>query len=97
MQLQYAPSRIGRQIYKLFRRQVANASARGKPDLDALFRLNMPFRGIAKMTGGMADMAMAEAVVEIFNGHFFRGCGSFLKAWRQKGKNAKVFRERSDS
>ena len=97
MQLQYAPSRIGRQIYKLFRRQVANASARGKPDLDALFRLNMPFRGIAKMTGGMADMAMAEAVVEIFNGHFFRSCGSFLKAWRQKGKNAKVFRERSDS
>ena len=95
MQLQYAKSRIGRQIYRLFRHQVDRANAKGSPDLDALFRLNMPFRGIAKMTGGMADMAMSEAVVEIFNGHFFRGCGSFLKAWRQKGRGARAFGKRS--
>ena len=94
-QLRYAPSWLGRQVYRLFRCQVDKA--KGKPDLDALFRLNMPFRGIAKMTGGMADMAMAEAIVEIFNGHFFRGCGSLLKAWRRKSKDTKAFRERSDS
>ena len=93
--MRYAPSWLGRQVYRLFRRQVDKA--KGKPDLDALFRLNMPFRGIAKMTGGMADMAMAEAVVEIFNSHFFRGCGSLLKAWRRKSKDTKAFRERSDS
>lgn len=97
VQLQYAPSWIGRQIFRLFQHQVDSANSKGKPDLDALFRLSMPFRGIAKMTGGIADMAMTEAVVEIFNGHFFRGCGSFLKAWRRKGREAKAFRKRGDA
>ena len=97
VQLQYAPSWIGRQIFRLFQHQVDSANSKGKPDLDALFRLSMPFRGMAKMTGGIADMAMTEAVVEIFNGHFFRGCGSFLKAWRRKGREAKAFRKRGDA
>ena len=30
--------------------------AQGKPDLNILFIYNMPFRGIAKMTGGAVSM-----------------------------------------
>jgi beta-glucosidase len=40
----------------------------------------MPFRVIAKMTNGMADLGMVEALLTIINGHFFRGVGSFVSA-----------------
>ena len=62
--------------------------------MNALFRLNMPFRGIAKMTGGTVDIAMTNALVEIFNGQFFRGLGHLLKAWKRKEKSAKDIAKR---
>ena len=34
------------------------SEAQGKPDLNILFIYNMPFRGIAKMTGGAVSMEM---------------------------------------
>ena len=85
-QLCYAKSRIGRLVYRILKGQVDRATAGGAPDLNALFRLNMPFRGVAKMTGGAVDMAMAAALVELFNGHFFRGAGHVIGAWRRKEK-----------
>ena len=85
-QLQYAKGWAGRQVYRVLKSQVDRAEAAGKPDLDALFRLNMPFRGVAKMMGGMVDMDMVRALVTMFNGHFFKGLGGLLRAWRCKGK-----------
>lgn len=84
LQLQYSRSWTGRLIYRLFQWQVDRANAKGKPNLDALFRLNMPFRGIAKMMGGNVDMAMAAALLDVFNGHFFRGVGCLVGAWFRK-------------
>lgn len=85
-QLCYARSRIGRLVYRIFQGQVNRAVAKGTPDLNAMFRLSMPFRGVAKMTGGAVDMAMAEALVEVFNGRFWKGTGHLLSAWRRKEK-----------
>ena len=85
-QLQYARGWVGRQVYRVLKGQADRAGAAGKPDLNALFRLSMPFRGVAKMTGGAVDMDMARALVAIFNGRFFRGLGGLLRAWRRKGK-----------
>ena len=88
-QLSYAHGWVGHLTYRILKGQVDRAKARGAPDLNALFRLNMPFRGLAKMLGGAVDMAMAAALVEVFNGHFFRGMGHFVAAWQQKGRAAR--------
>jgi beta-glucosidase len=48
----------------------------------------MPFRGIAKMMGGAVDIFMVDALLEIFNGHFFKGVLHLIVAWFRKGKKA---------
>ncbi|MEQ2594346.1 hypothetical protein AAAU22_01495 [[Clostridium] symbiosum] len=47
----------------------------------------MPFRGIAKMTGGMVSMEMVHGMVDAANGHLFRGLcqiiGGFFRNRRE--------------
>ena len=50
----------------------------------------MPFRAIAKMTGGMVDMNMVGGVVKAVNGHFFGGVGQALSGFfKNKSANKK--------
>lgn len=53
----------------------------------------MPFRAIAKMTGGMVSMEMVEGIVTMVNGHFFRELGhtiaGFFRNQRQNQKYVK--------
>lgn len=81
---------VGRLVYRITKNQLDRAEAAGKPDLDALFRYNMPIRAIAKMTAGVVDMAMTEALLELFNGRFFHGAGALVSAWVRKGKAEKA-------
>lgn len=83
-QLQYARSRVGRLVCRILRRQADRTDASGQPDLDALFRLSMPFRAAAKMTGGLVDRDMVRALLEIFNGRLCGGVRHLLAAWRRK-------------
>ena len=83
-QLCYAKGWAGRLVYRILRRQAERATSADKPDLNALFRLGMPFRAVAKMTAGMVDMDMVRALVELFNGRFCRGAVHLLAAWRRK-------------
>jgi beta-glucosidase len=92
-QLFYAKSWLGRLVYKILTGKKDKAALKGTPDLNILFIYNMPFRGIAKMMGGAVDMPMADAVLEIFNGHFCAGLGHLVGAWVKKGKDAKNFKE----
>ena len=92
-QLCYAKGWVGRLVYRITKKQLDEAEAKGKPDLDALFRYNMPFRAIAKMMGGMIDMAMAEALLEMFNGHFFKGFGHLIAAFVRKNGAEKRTRQ----
>ncbi len=89
-QLCYAKGWVGRLVYRITKNQLDKAEAAGKPDLDALFRYNMPIRAVAKMTAGAVDMAMAEALLEIFNGRFFHGAGALISAWLRKGRAEKA-------
>ncbi len=89
-QLRYARGWVGRLVYRITKGQLDKAEAAGKPDLDALFRYNMPIRAIAKMTAGGVDMDMARALLEIFNGRFFHGAGGLLSAWLRKGRAEKA-------
>lgn len=72
-QMYYARSGLARLIYKVLTNMKKKSEAKGKPDLNILFIYNMPFRGIAKMTQGAVSMDMAAGMVEVVNGHFFRG------------------------
>ena len=40
---------------------------------------HMPFRGIARMTGGAVNMPMLNGILMIVNGHFFKGLNHLLK------------------
>ena len=77
-QMYYAKSALARFIYKKLTKMKKKSEDAGKPDLNILFIYNMPFRAIAKMTGGMVSMEMAEGMVAIVNGHFFRGIGRVI-------------------
>ena len=98
--LEYAKSWVGRAIYKhYFQRSLRKAQEKGVPDLNLLFQYGMPFRAIAKMSGGLADMLMVEAILNLVNGHFFRGLGQvivrFLQNRTRQKKLASEFEARA--
>ncbi|MCB6286252.1 glycoside hydrolase family 3 C-terminal domain-containing protein [[Clostridium] scindens] len=72
-QMYYAKSGLARLIYNILTKKKKENEEKGTPDLNLLFQYNIPFRGIAKMTGGMVSMDMIRGVVLIVNGHFFKG------------------------
>lgn len=77
-QMQYAKSALARFLYKRLTKMKEKSEAAGKPDLNILFIYNMPFRGIAKMTGGAVSIEMAEGMVQEANGHLFGGLGKII-------------------
>lgn len=77
-QLCYAKNALARLAYRILTNMKDKAIAQGKPDLNLLFIYYIPFRGMAKMMNGMVSMAMAEDILFIVNGHFFRGCGRLI-------------------
>ncbi len=87
--LQFAKNPLARLVYRILNSMRLRAERKGKPDLNILFIYNMPFRGIAKMMGGMVDMAMVDAIMVIVNGHFFSGCGQLIGAFRKMRKAQK--------
>ena len=94
-QLYYARSGLARLVYKVLTSMKKKSEAKGKPDLNILFIYNMPFRGIAKMTNGMVSMEMVDGMVEVVNGHFFKGMkrviGGFFRNTREnKAYEAKL-------
>lgn len=88
-QMYYAKSAAARLLYKMLTKKKKKSEKTGKPDLNILFIYNMPFRAIAKMTGGIVSMEMAEGIVDWVNGHLLKGlgriiCGFFRNIWQNK-------------
>lgn len=96
-QLFYAKGWVGRLVGFVLTRLKNNADKKGTPNLNILFIYNMPFRGIAKMMGAMVNMEMAEAILHIFNGHFFAGCGRLIKGFVRKGRAGKKMAQRLEA
>lgn len=92
-QMYYAKSAAARFAYRILTNMLKKAEAKGKPDLNLLFIYNMPFRGIAKMTGGMVTMEMAEEILTAVNGHFFRGLGKIIGGFFRSGRKKKKANE----
>jgi len=49
----------------------------------------MPFRGMARMTGGIMNMAMLDGVLMIVNGKFFKGIRHVLRERKKMLKASK--------
>lgn len=92
-QMYYAKSPIARFVYNKLTKMKKKSEEAGKPDLNILFIYNMPFRAIAKMTGGMVSMEMVEGIVAMVNGHLFRGLGHTIAGFfRNQRQNRKYVR-----
>ncbi len=89
-QMYYAKGAAGRLAYKILTHFINKSIEKGKPNLNLLFNYNMPFRAIAKMTGGICTMEMAEGILTIVNGHFFKGLGAVIGGFFRSGKKRKA-------
>ena len=89
-QMYYAKSGLARLVYKVLTNLLNKSMAKGTPNLNLMFNYNMPFRGIAKMTGGICTMESAEGILTIVNGHFFRGLGRIAGGFAHAGKKHKA-------
>ena len=89
-QMYYAKSGLARFAYKVLTHFINKSIEKGQPNLNLLFNYNMPFRAIAKMTGGICTMEMAEGILTIVNGHFFKGMGAIIGGFARSGKKRKA-------
>ena len=90
-QMYYAKSGLARLIYKILTHIKKKSEEKGKPDLNVLFIYNMPFRGIAKMTGGAVSMDMVHGMVTAVNGHVFKGLKQIIGGYFAKQKANKAY------
>ncbi|MBT1172590.1 glycoside hydrolase family 3 C-terminal domain-containing protein [Bifidobacterium sp. MA2] len=86
---------VARTIARTLERREAKVREKtGAPDLNTLFILNMPPRAMAKMTAGMVDSAMVDAIVAIGNGRTFRGACTLAAAhFRNRSANKRIAKE----
>ena len=90
-QMYYAKSGLARFIYNRLTAMKKKSEDKGKPDLNILFIYNMPFRAIAKMTGGMVSMEMVEGMVMVVNGHFWKGIKQIVGGFFRNQKANRVY------
>ena len=90
-QMYYAKSGLARFAYKRLTAMKKKADESGKPDLNILFIYNMPFRAMAKMTGGAVSMEMVDGIVKLVNGHFFGGLGKIIGGYFRNGRKNKAY------
>ena len=95
-QLGNAKSPLARAAFGILEKRKRKADAAGKPDLNTLFIYNMPFRAIGKMTGGAVDSKMVDGMVDVVNGHFFKGAGQVISGYfKNRSANKKYERKLS--
>lgn len=93
-QMYYAKSGLARLAYRILTKRKLKNEENGKPDLNLLFQYNIPFRAIAKMTGGMVSMEMAQGIVTVVNGQFFKGMGKVIGGFFRNRKLNKQYEEK---
>ncbi|MEC0329425.1 glycoside hydrolase family 3 C-terminal domain-containing protein [Paenibacillus macerans] len=92
-QCQYAQGAFARLAYHAivfaywFLRKIGKRST---ANLIMMSVYHMPFRGIARMTGGVVNMPMLDGILLIVNGHFFKGLAHYLRERKRKLKRRKT-------
>ena len=90
-QMYYAKSSLARFAYNRLTAIKKKADDKGIPDLNTLFIYNMPFRAMAKMTGGAVSMEMADGIVSLVNGHFLKGLGAIIGGYFRNSRKNKAY------
>lgn len=88
-QLYYAKSLKARLVGKIMQNMLNKSMAQGKPDLNIIFVINMPFRAIGKMAGGAVSQEMCESIVTMVNGHaiaFLKGLAGLIGGYFRQRK-----------
>ncbi len=88
-QCQYARGLFARFFYKSLIFAIWCLPKIGRRDTANLLMVsfyNMPFRGIAKMMGGMVTRPMVGGLLMIVNGHFFKGAGKVIAEYIRNRK-----------
>lgn len=93
-QMYYAKSGLARFIYNRLTAMKKKSEEAGKPDLNILFIYNMPFRALAKMTGGMVSMDMAKGMLTVVNGHFWKGMGQVIHGFFANSRANKAYEKK---
>lgn len=93
-QMYYAKSKIARFVYRILTKKKLKNDAEGKVDLNLLFQYNIPFRAMAKMTGGMISREMVNGIVLMVNGHFFKGIRKVIGGFFRNRRFNKQFEKR---
>lgn len=93
-QMYYAKSGLARFIYNRLTAIKKKSEDAGKPNLNILFIYNMPFRALAKMTAGNVSMEMAEGMLTVVNGHFFKGMGKVIGGFFRNKKANKAYEKK---
>lgn len=79
---------FGRLIYRLIFLVHHWYKWRGKPLIanNVLFALGMPFRSVARMSGGKVNMTRLDGLLAMVNGHFFKGLWQFISSREPKDR-----------
>ncbi len=86
-QCAYARGNFARIAFKLIRLShwvLRKTGKRRAANMLMMSVFNMPFRGIARMTGGLVNMPMLDGILMIVNGHFFKGLAKLLRERKRK-------------
>jgi len=89
-----AKSGLCRLVYKVLKSKLDKSFEKGVPDLNIMFIYNMPFRAVSKMSAGMVSRDMAESIVTIANGHFFKGLGGIIGGFFKNRSENKKYEKR---
>lgn len=92
-QCRYAKGGVARLIYRtiLFGYWfLCKIGKKGTANIIMMSIYHLPFRGIARMTGGMINMPMLDGLLMMVNGHFFKGFKHLLKERSKMMKAAKA-------
>ncbi|SEA65642.1 beta-glucosidase [Pseudobutyrivibrio sp. ACV-2] len=93
-QMKDAKSGLCRLVYKILKSKLDQSYEKGVPDLNIMFIYNMPFRAMSKMTAGAVSRDMAESIVTVANGHFFKGLGGIISGYFKNARENKKYEER---
>lgn len=93
-QMHRAGNSLARVAGRVIECRMNQKQAAGRPDLNLIFIYNMPFRAIAKMTEGRVDMVMVGSLLEMVNGHFFRGIKGMTKGYFANRRANKLLKQR---
>jgi beta-glucosidase len=91
-QCQYAKGLLARLVFNLIVFAYWLLRKIGKRSVANIIMMSiyhMPFRGIARTTGGAVNTPMLDGILMMVNGHFFKGLKHFLKERHKKLRRSK--------